>query len=123
MGKMRFRFTSLFLIAVILCLLLCTAFMLRPIDGFFGAAFLLFFDDATVWADAYSDNGFRAVRVGMSRSEVINLLGTPLVTASYPDGRVGERWTKGRSNLSYRRREVIFKENKAVEIVTSPWID
>ena len=119
---MRFRLRSLFLFTAVVALLVCLAFPLRPIDGFIGSLFLLF-EDGTVWADGYSDAGFKAVRVGMSRSEVYKLLGKPIT--SYDDrGRRCEYWSAGQTIYSsYRQREVVFKGDTVVRINTGAWID
>ena len=113
--KMRFRVRGLLLFAILVALLLCIGFAVRPIDGFVGNVRLLFVEDATNWADAYTDRGFRAVHVGMSRAEVYKLLGTPLFARHYDDGTIGEFWTRASYGSSYRHREVIFdKDYRAV---------
>jgi hypothetical protein len=112
--KMRFRVRGLFLFSILVALLLCIGFAVRPIDGFVGNVRLLFVEDTTNWADAYTDSGFRAVRVGMSRSEVYKLLGIPFSARLYPDGTIGESWAMIRHASSYRQREVIFDKDYRV---------
>jgi hypothetical protein len=112
---MQFRVRlSLILFPILVALLLCIGFAMCPIDGFIGNVRLLFVEDTTNWADEYSDKRFRAVRVGMSQSEVYKLLGKPFGARPYPDGTIGKSWAMIRRNSSYRRREVIFDKDYRV---------
>lgn len=120
---MRFRIRSLFLFRGLIALLLGIAFPLRPTDGYIGSLILLFEDDGTVWADGYSESGFKSVRIGMARSEVYKLLGPPLTGNNYFDGTVGHCWTMSQLDSTYRQREVIFADDRVIEVIAGPWID
>jgi hypothetical protein len=52
----------------------------------------------------------------MSRSEVYKRLGTPLFACHYPDGTIGECWTRSSYVSSYRHREVIFDKDYRVVV-------
>jgi hypothetical protein len=50
----------------------------RLLDGISGAVFTMIFGDTTSYASGYTDNGFRAVRPGMTDAQVQELIGQPL---------------------------------------------
>jgi hypothetical protein len=58
----------------------------------------------------------------MTRDEVYKLLGMPL--SKDLDGRdqVWESWTASRDG-SYRQRELVFENDRVVEIISGVWID
>jgi hypothetical protein len=64
-----------------------------PLDGVAGILGPLLFGDDTVWATGYTDAGFRAVRVGMSRTEIYAILGPPFYATPNGTGQVAEDWT------------------------------
>jgi hypothetical protein len=111
----RFRLRSLFVLIAILALLL-TAYRWRPIDG------VIDFGNSghTVWAEGYSDTGFRAVRLGMKRDQVYALIGQPFEHSWIdPRGHTVEQWTApGDDANTFRRRDVIFSGDTVVEKVS-----
>ena len=46
----------------------------------------------TVYASGYSEQGFDAVKVGMSRAEVLAILGLPIRIEATSEGFVVEKW-------------------------------
>ena len=48
------------------------------IDGFFGNALAIFVGEKTEYAVGYSDRGFKDIRVGARKEEVLKRLGPPL---------------------------------------------
>jgi hypothetical protein len=76
--------------------------------------------DGTTWASGYTDEGFQAVRVGMTRDEVYALIGRPLVVKLKEDPEDGgpyhvECWSGISEEWDYRRREIYFDN----DVVTS----
>ncbi len=75
---------------------------LDGLDGLFLR--LLFFERNTVFAQGYSDKAFKKIKIGMSSSEVISLVGSPLRQlqwyAANPEGEIdrffmGVRFVEG----------------------------
>jgi hypothetical protein len=92
-----------------------------PVDGVAGILGPLVFGDDTVWATGYTDAGFRAVRIGMSRTEIYALLGPPLHVMPTKTGQVAEGWTtldsspNAQCNLFVR--QIWFQGDTATSIV------
>jgi hypothetical protein len=92
---------------------------------FFGIAHWLHTNFATVYAPSYREDLFSQVRIGMTRSEIASLLGTPLRKAPKPS----ETWQPddiwvyseppgpGLIGDNYWRRWVIFDSGEAGKVV------
>ena len=119
---MRFRINSVLLFIAVVAMGLC-AYRLWPIDGLIGNLFAIFNDEDTVWADGYTNEGWRSVAVGMKRDEVYALLGPPLDTQ--PTGVAGtlECWTRSPADTDYRRRDLEFSGDRIVHKWSEYWID
>jgi hypothetical protein len=99
-----------------------TVYRWWPIDGIIGNLFARGGHD-TVWADGYSDKRWRAVRLGMCRDEVYNLIGLPIETGPIREGRVFESWTHSPGDTSYFQRYIEFKGDMVVEKINEFWLD
>lgn len=91
-----------------------------PAEGIGGRLFAMVWTDNTVWAPGYTNSVFRAVRVGMKRSEVYALLGQPLETNPLPGGGVIETWTnlgKDSFDCSIQFRRISFQGDVVIEKV------
>jgi hypothetical protein len=111
---LRIAVTALSLTACVLVIYL-SYHAFGPTDGIVGEVLALIYDDQTVWPITdYSDNGFRAVRIGMSRGDVYSLIGRPINMQDDPDGIIRECWTWSGRDGSYRKREVIFRGNEVI---------
>src|SRR3954447_20359 len=67
----------------------------------------------TSWAEGYTDKGFQAVRIGMTRDEVYALIGRPLEVDDKEDPEEHnvyqvEHWS--RSQIGYLTREISFEK-------------
>jgi hypothetical protein len=99
---------------------------LRSIDGISGNLLEVVFpeDEDTEWAAGYTDNGFRAVSVGMTRKKVYELLGKPLYTwENYGGAEIVEWWTRSPADTNFRQRAVAFQGDRVVEKVGEYWLD
>jgi outer membrane protein assembly factor BamE (lipoprotein component of BamABCDE complex) len=76
-----------------------------PIDGFDGMFDLS--PGNTTWANSFTDDGFRAVRVGMKRDEVLALLGPPLEAGTSSSGYRVDSWTQSVTHLDRHRTRII----------------
>lgn len=82
-------------------------------------------DEGTLWSPGFSERNFNKIRVGMSRGEVLEIMGDPL--HGYEDCQKNCFWsyTKQDSGTSdFDQRWVIFDENyKVSEVRKSFYID
>lgn len=79
----------------------------------------------TVYAAGYSDAAFKRVRVGMSETDVAELLGEPLefyAVEGTPD-LVGWRYSRSARDASYHVRAVLFRDRRVVEIFCEFYLD
>jgi outer membrane protein assembly factor BamE (lipoprotein component of BamABCDE complex) len=81
------------------------------LDGLRPEIFMLIFpsdQDSTVYTPGYSYRNFRKVKIGMSREEVIKLLGEPFSTWYFIDDEerkiLGMKWSRTPNSGSYRVR-------------------
>jgi len=131
---MRFPLRSLFWFSAAFAVaILVLSMWWRSMDGISGNLFAALSDD-TVWADGYSDDAFRSVRIGMTRAEVYGLLGPPLEvrqtlgtfdfdTQRQNAGEVVECWTRTPNNSDYRVRQIVFMGNLVVDKPTMLYLD
>jgi hypothetical protein len=106
MGGMRPRQRVMLLLTVMFVLVAINAYRWWPSGG----------RDGTTWASGYTDEGFQAVRVGMTRGQVYALIGKPLAirTKDDPEGRGlydVECWSGISDEWDYRRREICFDDD------------
>jgi hypothetical protein len=59
----------------------------------------------------------------MKREEVYELLGRPLAMKTNRNGEIVESWTRSPGDTTYRRREVVFKGEVAIEKIGQFWFD
>ena len=110
-------------LAGLLVLLALHVYLLDGIDGWFFSK-LAVGGEHTRYASGYTDSAFRSVRVGMSKDEVLGLLGVPLNTWFLDPERL-EVWayTLSPSDSSYRIRVVHFREGLVVHKVSEFYVD
>lgn len=80
-------------------------------------SFVLFLgDDGTVYSRNYSEKAFEKVQPGMSRKEVLSLLGTPLRVDRFDDPPEEVwRYTLAPSDRNYFFRIIVFSRDGFVE--------
>lgn len=111
------------LFTTMVALLVNMAFRWRPIDGIEGAILSLFLREDTVWAEGYTNDRFRAVRIGMKRDEVYSLLGPPLYQWHNASGEVVEWWTHSPDDTHFRQRAIVFQGDRARRKIARFWVD
>ena len=99
----------------ILTAMALTAYSWRPLDGIPGATLAMVLPNDTFCAPGYTENGFQATTVGMTRTQVYNLLGKPLGATKCDNGETVECWTCRHQATNYHRRELIFRDDEVVE--------
>ena len=79
---------------------------------------------STAYAPGYNESRFRAVRIGMATSQVERLAGSPLERrpAWWPAGDDLWLYTRGRTSTG-RRRWVVFRKGKVVEVINNFYVD
>ena len=89
-----------------------------------GKALGVFFGHRTVYAEGYSDRGWNAVHVGMSKEKVLKILGEPLAqfTRRNRDYCAYSGWEPDRKG-NYHRRDVTFEDGHVSEKITEFCID
>jgi hypothetical protein len=102
-------------------------YVLFCLDGFEGLSPLSImpFVDRTEYVAGYSNRRFLEVRAGMTRDEVIRLVGQPFgAFASYEDWR-NETWVYSRTagSANYRRRLVKFQSGIVTSTVRGIYYD
>jgi hypothetical protein len=113
------------IIVIVIFAMVCFlfAFHFYLLDGLDGFIRSRLFTDDTVYAVGYSDSAFRFVRVGMSKSDVEDLLGPAIDEPSTDDGICIERWSKSAHDGSFRERVVHFKDDKVVAKISDFYVD
>jgi hypothetical protein len=95
------------------------------LDGLDGFMWSLAFRPTTEFARGYSWPGFRRVRAGETKEEVVKLIGVPLERKADPATRE-ERWFYSRSPIDshYSIRVVIFSaEGRVTKVLHEYYID
>jgi hypothetical protein len=88
-----------------------TAYRLWPIDGIAGISAR----ELTIYADGYSDAGWRSVGLGAKRRNVYAQLGPPASVVHIAGGHTLEEWTQAvMSPGRYRRRALGFHGDTVV---------
>jgi hypothetical protein len=95
--------------------------MLRALlkyDGFFGFG--------TVYATSYDEGRFKSIRIGMTRTQVETIMGTPLKKLSGRWQAGDEIWAysdQPNPMANYWRRWLIFQDGKVAQIENAFYVD
>ena len=84
------------------------------LDGVDGMLLGLVLPDDTVYAEQYSDAGFRQVAIGVSEAEVRRILGPPLEIGAH-DGASLFRYTRTANDSNYYVRVIVFRDGRVSE--------
>jgi hypothetical protein len=84
----------------------------------------MFHPHSTVYASGYDESRFRAIRIGMAVSQVERLVRSPLERrpARWLAGDDLWLYTRGRTSTA-RRRWVVFRNGKVVEMINDFYVD
>jgi hypothetical protein len=103
------------------------------IDGLDGWLWSRVLTEDTQYTPAYTDTGFRRVRVGMSETEALSLLGPPQKrwqidhrSTGGPDTGgpdIGERWSFSPGDTNFRCRVLLFRKGRVVEKHAEFYVD
>ncbi len=96
---------------------------LDGIHGWFFSRTVLGGED-TEYSPGYKDRAFRAVRIGMSRDKVLELLGAPIETGEIPEEALEIlRYARSPSDKSYRVRVIQIRNSVVVAKISEFYID
>ena len=102
--RFQFRLRTLFVATAVASLLAsCLSRPVNPLDWLFGLAF----SEETFYSPDYTAFGWHRVRPGMTKAEVLKLLGEPLTKGAGPHVEVWEYTSSGPSEC-YHLRQVHF---------------
>ena len=95
------------------------ALHLTRLEGIDGVVYQLLATDRyeTIFAPGFSDGAFRRIVVGLTKQQVYEALGRPLVVYPiYGAGKEREQWwySKPKSGRSFHLRTVDFREGRVV---------
>ena len=72
-------------------------------------------DEGTIWAENFSEEKFKKVKVGMTMEQVVSLLGQPLNSSERCENGCSWSYTKQDSGSSdYDQRRIFFDKNRLV---------
>jgi len=115
-------------IAVLVCAVCIGAMAAHraPLDGCYGNFLSLIFKEHTIYTDGYSNRGYRNIRNGMTKNDVLAIIGEPFYTnEDWKRWGPEERWwyTKSPDSTHYRMREVRFIEDAVSRKVHYYYVD
>jgi hypothetical protein len=125
--------TSRYIILIPVIVMFCLWWVRRDLialDGFEGELFGLVFKTDTRYAAGYEHPKFRAIEIGMTEQQVIEILGEPLsrwCPYQFCDCDkahfVGFEYSESPSDTHYRLRQVYLDQGKVAEIRSEFYID
>ena len=93
------------------------------IDGINGLFWGSLFKEDTVYAVAYTDSGWRAVRIGMAEDDVRRLIGQPLQVWTNEDATVSMGWSRSPGDTHYRCRALEFSKGRVAAKYAEFYVD
>ncbi|HEX8425733.1 hypothetical protein [Hymenobacter sp.] len=121
----------LLLILLVALIDVSARYNLVKLDGMSGEIWNVFLTEDTEYSAGYSHFAFAKVTVGMSRKEVENMLGKPLVVwkpykySNYRSKKhfIGYEYSRSPTSTHYRLRQVYFDRDKVVDVINYFYID
>ena len=94
------------------------------LDGYTGLLFrILLNTDDTVYAKDYTDKNFLALKRGMTKQQVVWLLGRPFAEFNRTGSAISMQYSKSPNDTHYRARAVRLQNNKVVDIISYYYVD
>lgn len=119
--KITCIFAAVFLLLAVMCRFTVPKLQL---DGYTGLLFrILLNTDDTVYARDYTDNNFLALKRGMTKQQVIWLLGRPFAEFNRTGNAISMQYSKSPRDTHYRARAVLLQDNKVVDIISYYYVD
>ena len=119
--KITCIFAAVFLLLAVMCRFTVPKLQL---DGYTGLLFrILLNTDDTVYARDYTDYNFLALKRGMTKQQVIWLLGRPFAEFNRTGNAISMQYSKSPRDTHYRARAVLLQDNKVVDIISYYYVD
>ena len=114
-------FAAVFLLLAVMCRFTVPKLQL---DVYTGLLFrILLKTDDTVYARDYTDKNFLALKRGMTKQQVIWLLGRPFAEFNRTGNAISMQYSKSPRDTHYRARAVLLQDNKVVDIISYYYVD
>ncbi|SFO33793.1 hypothetical protein SAMN05421741_1398 [Paenimyroides ummariense] len=114
-------FAAVFLLLAVMCRFTVTKLQL---DGYTGLLFrILLYTDDTVYARDYTDKNFLALKRGMTKQQVIWLLGRPFAEFNRTGNAISMQYSKSQNDTHYRARTIRLQNDKVIDIISYYYVD
>lgn len=111
-------------IAILLLIGLKQVLPSLQLDGYSGLFFnILLFTDDTKYSDNYSGWKFLKIKKGMSKNQVYDILGKPIIVFNPYKDVESLQYSKSPKDTHYRIRQVYLKDNTVIERVSYFYVD
>lgn len=121
---------SRYIILIAVIAMFCVWWVRRDLialDGFKGELCGLVFKTDTRYAAGYHHQKFRAIKIGMTEQQVIEILGEPLSRWQPYGGEkghfVGLQYSESPSSTHYRLRQVYLDHGMVAEVISYFYLD
>ena len=115
---------------IYLFIIVSSLFCLRQIipilklDGYSGLVFnILLLTDDTKYSENYSNSKFLKIKTGMTKNEVINILGNPLVEWKPKENIDALQYSESPKSTHYRLRQVYLINDIVSERISYYYVD
>ena len=114
-------FAAVFLLLAVMCRFTVPKLQL---DGYTGLLFrILLNTDDTVYARDYTDKNFLALKRGMTKQQVIWLLGRPFAEFNRTGNAISMQYSKSPNDTHYRARTIRLQNDKVIDIISYYYVD
>lgn len=114
-------FAAVFLLLTVMCRFTVPKLQL---DGYTGLLFrILLNTDDTVYARDYTDKNFLALKRGMTKQQVIWLLGRPFAEFNRTGNAISMQYSKSPNDTHYRARTIRLQNDKVIDIISYYYVD
>jgi hypothetical protein len=94
------------------------------LDGYTGLLFrILLNTDDTLYTKDYTDKNFLVLKRGMTKQQVVQLLGRPFAEFNSSGSTISMQYSKSPNDTHYRARAVRLQNNKVVDIISYYYVD
>ena len=119
--KITCIFAAVFLLLAVMCRFTVPKLQL---DGYTGLLFrILLNTDDTVYARDYTDKNFLALKRGMTKQQVIWLLGRPFAEFNRTGNAISMQYSKSPNDTHYRARTIRLQNDKVIDIISYYYVD
>lgn len=111
------------LFTVILLFTLKQLIPILKLDGYSGLLLNIDLVEDTKYSENYSHKKFLNIKAGMSKEEVLKIIGNPIVEWNPQNDINALQYSESPSDTNYRLRQVYLKDNKVTECISYFYVD